>query len=233
MSGASIHYAGFRVPGSKPEAVIFDAGGTLVLIDPDRFNSFIAGWKLPAVEPGRLIDAHYRAMSDYADRLAGGEHLAFGWWVERFFGLAGLPIPADMAEAFHGGRGMWHHPVPGAMEAVQDLRARDYRVAVVSNSDGTVAEALNMAGFGGVFEVVVDSTDVGVSKPDPAIFAMALRRLGLPADQAWYVGDSHFHDLGGAKAAGLAASVLIDPLGRGPAGQMSVRAISELGDLLP
>lgn len=217
---------------SRPQLVLFDAGGTLVLIDPDRFNAFITGWDLPPVAAARLSEAHFRAMSEYADRLAAGERLEFRWWVEQFLAVAGLPLIPGLIGAFQGGKGMWNHPVVGARETVVELQRMGYRLAVVSNSDGTVAEALDIAGFGGLFEVVVDSTNEGVSKPDPAIFEVALDALDVPADLAWYVGDSHYHDLGGARAAGLAATVLIDPLGLGPTGEVSVEAIADLTELL-
>ncbi|MDR9450661.1 MAG: HAD family hydrolase [Acidimicrobiia bacterium] len=225
--------SGPQVPGSRPELVLFDAGGTLVLINPDPFNGFLAGWDLPAVPATALMEAHFQAMSDFAYRLEAGERLEFRWWVERLFDLVGVSLTADMAEAFGGGKNMWNQPIPGARQTVVDLQARGYRVAVVSNSDGTVAEELGRAGFGGLFEAVIDSTDVAVSKPDPGIFEIALRALEVPAAGTWYVGDSHFHDMGGARAAGLAASVLIDPLGLGPPGQVSVRSIGEVSALLP
>ena len=223
----------FQVAGFKPDAVLFDAGGTLVLIDPDRFNDFLARWSIPAVSAGRLFEAHYRAMADYAGRLAAGQPLEFRWWVERFFELNGLDLTEDMARLFGGGKNMWNHPIAGAREAVEELRGRGYRVGVVSNSDGTVAEALAIAGFGGLFETVIDSTNVGVSKPDAAIFDFALEALGVPAGQTWYVGDSPFHDVGGARAAGLAAVVLVDPLGSAQGEQLAVSSIAKVPDLVP
>ncbi len=222
----------FQASGSRPELVLFDAGGTLVLIDPVRFNAFLAEWDLPAVQPDPLTDAHFRAMAEFAYRLEAGEQLGFRWWIDRFFELVGVSLTESMAEAFGGGANMWNRAIPGARETVLDLQARGYRVAVVSNSDGTVAEALRIAGFGSLFELVIDSTDVGISKPDPAIFRIALDALDIAANQTWYVGDSHYHDVGGARAAGLAAAVLIDPLDLGPDGQLSVGSISELLDLL-
>lgn len=221
-----------RVPGSRPELVLFDAGGTLVLISPDRFNRLLAKWNHPAVEVERLFTAHYRAMAEFADLLATGERLEFAWWVGRFFELAGVHLTNELADGFGGGKDMWNHPIPGALETVEELRRRGYRVAVVSNSDGTVAEALEIAGFGDSFEIVIDSTDVGISKPDPGIFELALRHLGVSPDQAWYVGDSHYHDAGGAQAAGLAATVLIDPLALAPPGHLMVGSIRELAGLL-
>ena len=221
-----------EVSGARPELILFDAGGTLVLINPDRFNVFISGWDLPAVTTDRLFKAHYQAMSNFSHHLTDGEAIDFQWWVEHFFGLAGLPPRPDMVRAFRGGPGMWNHPIPGARQTVADLRARGYRVAVVSNSDGTVADALDAAGFGGLFELVIDSTNVGISKPDPDIFRVALDALDVAAGNAWYVGDSLYHDIGGARAAGLAAAVLVDPLALGQPDQPTVRSIAELPDLI-
>lgn len=54
-------------------------------------------------------------------------------------------------------------------------------------------------------ELVVTSADYGIQKPHHAIFAAALGRLGIPADQAWFAGDSLRADIGGASSAGLRA----------------------------
>jgi putative hydrolase of the HAD superfamily len=221
------------VTGFRPELILLDAGGTLVLIDPDQFGEFLARWDLAAVATDRLFAAHFQAVADYSRRLMSGETIGFHWWTHRFFEFAGLPLRPNMLQAFEGGPGMWTHPIQGAHQAVIDLRARGYRVAVVSNSDGTVAESLDTAGFGGLFELVIDSATVGISKPDPDIFRMALDTLEVTAGDAWYVGDSPYHDIGGAQAAGLGGAVLVDPLALGPSEQLSVESIAELPCLLP
>lgn len=216
--------------GERPDVVLFDAGGTLVLIDPGSINELIA----PAtVDPERLVESHYRAMAEFSHRLLAGNAVDWHWWIDRFFDLSGLQITPETIAAFAGGRGIWHRPIPGALEAVRQLRAKGCTVAVVSNSDGTVADSLVRAGFGGLFELVVDSHETGVSKPDPRIFAIALERLEAEARDTWYVGDSVYHDVGGAAAAGLSRSVLVDPLSLGPPGQPSVASVSDLPALIP
>jgi putative hydrolase of the HAD superfamily len=60
------------------------------------------------------------------------------------------------------------------------------------------------------FDWLVAAGEVGVSKPDPAIFHLALERAGAPADQAVYVGDNYWADVVGAQRAGL-RPVLLDP----------------------
>lgn len=216
-----------------PELLLLDAGGTLVLIDPDEFAELIAPFAAAGPDPERLVFAHYRAMAEFSERLAAGEEVHWRWWIDRFFELNGIRRTPEAIEAFAAVPGIWHRPIPGAREAVRRLRATGYRVAVVSNSDGTVAASLDRAGFGGLFEVIIDSHAVGVAKPDPGIFEIALERLGADPSRTWYVGDSVYHDVGGAAAAGLAGSVLIDPLGLGPADQPSVPSLAELPMLIP
>ena len=55
------------------------------------------------------------------------------------------------------------------------------------------------------FRPLLVSGEVGVAKPDAAIFRMALDALGLEAGEVWHVGDSLRHDVAGAQAAGIGA----------------------------
>ncbi len=64
-----------------------------------------------------------------------------------------------------------------------------------------------------MLDFVVDSGAVGVEKPDPAIFRIALERAGVSAAEAMHVGDLFPVDVVGARRAGL-EPVLLDPLGR-------------------
>jgi HAD superfamily hydrolase (TIGR01509 family) len=89
-------------------------------------------------------------------------------------------------------------PLPGAVEAVDRLRAHGLALAVVSNWDETLPERLDVFGIG----TIVSSAEVGVPKPDPAIFRLALERLGVQADRALHIGDSRA-DEEGARAAGM------------------------------
>src|SRR2546423_15622480 len=64
--------------------------------------------------------------------------------------------------------------------------------------------------FRSSLEFVLDSSAIGVEKPDPRIFRMALERSGLAPDEAVYIGDIYSIDVVGARAAGMQA-VLLDP----------------------
>jgi HAD superfamily hydrolase (TIGR01509 family) len=81
--------------------------------------------------------------------------------------------------------------------------ARRRRLGVVSNFYGNLAGACREAGIAGSFSVLVDSCDVGCSKPEPAIFRAALDRLGARASEALFVGDSIERDMAGARGIGM------------------------------
>ena len=212
----------------RPEAILFDAGGTLVLQDPAELSRLLG---IP-VDPNRVFAAHYRAMDAYARLRLTGQEESWVWWQSHFFAGLGLAEPETGSELTRDGYGLWTAAIDGTVETISRLQRGGIRVAVVSNSDGSVRESLSRAGFDGLFEFVVDSHEVGVAKPDPAIFLHALARLGVDAARAWYVGDSIYHDVGGGSGAGLAASVLIDPLGLAVEHSPRIASVAQLPGLL-
>ncbi len=108
-------------------------------------------------------------------------------------------------------------------------------LGVVSNADGVMATRLReleilQVGPGPGVEVgcVIDSGAVGVMKPDPRIFELALTALGVDAADSWYIGDMPAFDVVGARRAGLRPFVL-DPLGiHRDADYDSVASLTEL-----
>jgi putative hydrolase of the HAD superfamily len=212
----------------RPEAILFDAGGTLVLQDPVELSRLLGHH----VDPLRAFEAHYRAMDAYARLRMAGDEKSWLWWQGHFFTGVGIPEPDLGAELTNNGYGLWNIAIEGTVEAVSRLRMAGIRVAVVSNSDGSVRESLSAAGFDGLFEFVLDSHEVGLTKPDPGIFAHALDRLGVDATRAWYVGDSIYHDVGGAVAARLAASVLVDPFDLAPEHSPRIASVADLPELV-
>lgn len=211
-------------PGHLPTTILFDAGGTLLLQDPEEIGRMLD----TRIDADEAHHAHYHAMAEYSDLRIQGSDLGWDWWLERYFTLLGVPEPHLAGERIGRGYGLWTHPLDGVAESVSELRRLGVRVAVVSNSDGSVAESLAIAGLADEFEFIIDSHEVGLSKPDPGIFEAALARLDLGPDEVWYVGDSVFHDVKGASAASLARAILVDPYELGPAGIDRVASVGEL-----
>ena len=117
---------------------------------------------------------------------------------------------ADWRRSYNAPMGFWTAMEPEADLALKLARARGLRTAVISNSNGTVADILTHLGLAADLEFIIDSSKVGVEKPDPRIFHLALERAGLTPHEAVYVGDLYSIDVVGARAAGMRA-ILMDP----------------------
>jgi len=131
---------------------------------------------------------------------------------------------------------IWCQPVPGSRNALRALAAAGVRLAVTSNSDGTVADLLRRHewvqvgddGPGVPVEVITDSGLVGVGKPDPRVFEATVDGLGLPPERILHVGDSVHFDVDGAAAVGM-QSVHMDPFGLCASGDHAhVRSLEEV-----
>ena len=122
-------------------------------------------------------------------------------------------------------------PVPGAIEVVTAC-ARHHRVGVVSNGFQDVQYGkLETIGLRHPFaECLLLSEEIGIRKPDPAIFLMACDLLGVQPGETVYVGDSFRNDVVGAAAAGL-ASCWFNPRGEAAPGDTEDRADYEIREL--
>ena len=118
---------------------------------------------------------------------------------------------------------------PDAAPALRALRDRGLVLVAISNWDVSLHEQLAATGLTGLLDAAVSSAEVGAAKPDPAIFAHALGRVGIPAEAALHVGDDVVADAEGARAAGLRA-VLIDRVGGAvaPSGVATIASLAEL-----
>ncbi|MGH2830920.1 MAG: HAD family hydrolase, partial [Actinomycetota bacterium] len=104
-------------------------------------------------------------------------------------------------------------PFPDALPALRELKAHGYRLGLVSNWEGWLPSVLDRTGLMPLLDAVAVSGLEGVEKPDPALFRIALERMGVEPARAVYVGDSPSHDVQPALALGMGA-VLIDRHGR-------------------
>lgn len=203
------------------DAVLLDAGGVLVLPDPDLLRSaFEELGASPDAETCRR--AHYAGMRE-VDRIGKADWVAVDRVVARVAG-----VPEDRLGEAHSAieriylEEPWV-PAEGAAEALLGLEAKGIPLAIVSNATGTMEQMLVLHKICGLDDdgpmakvaVVVDSQVVGVEKPDPRIFGFALQALGLAADGCLYVGDTVHFDVDGARAAGL-DPVHLDPYGLCP-----------------
>jgi putative hydrolase of the HAD superfamily len=219
--------ASYREPGGlykpPPRAILFDAGFTLTFHDGARLAAYAA--KAGVVADAASLEAAERALRNEFRETKGVVMRTHGdggfSWHERLYrrllelgNTPGDPSSLDQAAAVllreHRISNAWRRIGAGVRESLERLRAANLKLAVVSNSEGTIEQMLREIDLHRLFDTVIDSAVVGFTKPDPRIFHLALDRLGVTAGAALMVGDSPSADVDGAHAAGLRAA-LIDP----------------------
>ncbi|MFH1502856.1 MAG: HAD-IA family hydrolase [Candidatus Eisenbacteria bacterium] len=201
--------------------VFFDAGNTVAFPDYSIYVRILESLGRSAVVAD-VVDAEARARSAFDRAVAesdGGD--VHGFWPVYYtpfyerLGLSGDLVPRAIEmtrQANDELLGIWAVPVEGIDETMAALRSRGMVVGCVSNSDGRVEERLEAMGIRDHFEFVIDSHIVGVSKPNPHIFELALEAGGLAAEETAYVGDYYAVDVVGARGVGM-RPVLFDPVG--------------------
>jgi len=234
MSETLAPRAEHRLPAARPRAILFDAGLTLIhpsghiLAEELEKHGVPRGQVSPELAVSALVMAAEARHLRLPQRLNGDEKVAITW--ATLLGLdAEIAIAGFMAATAR--EDLYRDLDPGALDTLRGLRERGILLGAVSNSGGTLREDLAVFGLLEHFDVVLDSTVVGIEKPDPGIFRLALDELGLHGEECWYVGDGLVNDVLGAQRAGFGAGVLYDPFhcfGHLPA----VPRISALTDLI-
>jgi FMN phosphatase YigB (HAD superfamily) len=210
-----------------PEALLMDVGGVFLLPDHDRIRgAFVRAESTVSPTDEALDRAHYVAAAGFTTAVDALDDWAACWqaYLRDYVDACAVP-PAERDEVHRhldsefADAALWSSVVPGVREGLELVAGTGVQLGIVSNADGVMAERLRglellQVGPGVGVEVgcVIDSGAVGVMKPDPRIFELALDALGLEAEAAWYLGDIPGIDVVGARRAGL-RPFLIDPSG--------------------
>lgn len=214
----------------KIAAVLFDLGDTLVDLGEGRGDyearllargqhvaDALAALGAPIADrTGFAAALAHESEARYQAAVAALRGLDIYDVLREFLPQMGLPADetwvATAGDAFYQGGGDSVGLRIGAIELLTTLRARGYRLGVISNTlqpaplmDRTLARR----GLLDFFPVRIYSSEVRVAKPHPAIFRAGLAALGLPAERVVYVGDRLRADVAGAQGVGMWA-VLIE-----------------------
>ena len=203
-------------------AVFFDAGNTLIFPRLDQLANDLTARGYPATTE-----------DFYASERAGKARLDAWLWpqirngkvpraVDRMYWdeyyrvlMERIGVPEEAREALtqrvaSGFRDIqtWSVVMPETPPFLDTLRAAGYFLGVISNSTGAMEEQLARLDLARRFEMILDSHIVGVEKPHPEIFQLALTRAGVRPSEALFVGDTHSIDVGGARLSGLHGALL-------------------------
>ena len=107
-------------------------------------------------------------------------------------------------------------PVPGAVETIAALREQGLKTGLITVCSEDVVSLWEETDFHGLFDAEVFSAAVGLRKPDPRIYWIALEKLGVEPKDAMFVGDGANDELGGAERVGMTAVGVESPTGELP-----------------
>lgn len=191
------------------EGVGFDLDHTLAVPETDR-RSLLAeavdAVEAPPIEREEYLRAHRRNLDGesrepiFADLLDDASD---------------EPSPATLARAYRRRVNNALTAVDGAEDLLSGLRER-YRVGLLTNGPSRAQRSkLDVLGWGGVFDAILVSGEIGAGKPDCRAFEALLGRLGTAPDRTAYVGDEIEADVVGASEAGLRVVQVLIPGGPG------------------
>ena len=224
----------------RTETLFLDAGGVLVNPNWSRVATHLAAHGVP-VDAARLeaADPLARRELDTPENLRASSDGRKRWvFMELVLTQAGLELSDRTAAAlrelreYHDRQNLWESIPEEVPEALRRIRGMGLRLAVVSNANGTVRTLFDRVGLRPLVDLVLDSWEEKVEKPDPRFFELALARMGAKAESTVHVGDLYEADVVGARAARI-EPVLLDRSGLYPdVDCQSVPSLNALADWL-
>lgn len=195
-----------------PTAILFDFGGTIL---SDRQYDIESGY---AKLLDHAIQPHSRTLNEVIEEAARLDSE-----LEKHYGLIEFPIqrfqrtlfdklgiqfriPSPEMELEFWKGAVRYSSEPEISETLDALTQLKIKMGIVSNYpfSGSVLEwELQRHGLMDAFSFVLSSADYAIRKPHPLLFEVAIAKLNIKADQAWYCGNSPEFDIKGAKSAGL------------------------------
>src|SRR5690625_420131 len=229
------------MPYSKVKWITIDAGGTLLFPDPSVgaiYAEVLEDHGLKA-DPDDLQAAFLRVWQEDVRRCApevtpASERKRWRSVIDRTFidfhdQVDPDALFDDLWEEFV--RPTRWRTAQAAENTLEELRARGYKLAILSNWDERLRPLLSGMKLDRYFDQILVSVEVGFEKPDPQIFKYAEEKLGATGNEILHIGDSHHHDVLGAKTHGwLAIHAFAD--GSLKNGAQSIQRFDELLTLL-
>jgi FMN phosphatase YigB (HAD superfamily) len=203
------------------QGILFDFGGTLDSDGEhwlDRFFDLYerVGLEVPQLDIKQAFYAADEACNGDPGLANFGLRPLMSHHVRLQFEILGIHAPAEESAMING---FCRHSEAILARNAALLRrfGKRYQMGVVSNFYGNVAALCREADFSDVLSCILDSSVVGVWKPDPAMFQMALHLLDLPSDRVLFVGDSLERDILPARSIGMQTLWMRGPKPRIPA----------------
>ncbi len=198
---------------SQRLALLFDAGDTLLFPKPSREEMFqqVAqqiGLTFPieAIQNGyRYLDRHLAQNGRSLPREGLDSGATYNALILEGAGFDGalMACAKRITQTFDGIERFEFQVFPETRDVLSHLAQARYKLGIVSNWDHSLEGLCAQLGIRHFFDVIVASQVVGVSKPNPRIFSIALQHLRVEPTDAVHIGDSYHTDVIGARNAGI------------------------------
>jgi len=214
------------MPSHTFKAIFFDVGNTLLLPFPsavDICTEVLASHGY-TVDPRRLSQALTLADQTYEEKYRRDDSFwmkemdTANFWIELYelmLNDAGLEeetseLACDIYTEF-GHADRWQ-PYPDVLPTLAKLSDAGFKIGLVSNWDTRLTSLSVNIGLSKYLDFVISSANVGMLKPQPQIFELALERAGVGPAEAMHIGDHYYADIMGARSVGI-TPVLLDRKG--------------------
>ncbi len=199
------------VPGRRFDAVVFDFGGVLISPITTRLAALAEHHGIGTVEMlEMLMGPRYVSTADHPwHRAERGEVSAneLQGLLEPLAEAAGVALRGDEMEILFDRSYRYNQAI---LDRVRALRQEGYRTALLTNSVREFQEVLKEEISGDLFDEIVDSSEVGMRKPEPEIYRVVIDRLGVDPRRTVYLDDFE-HNLGPAREVGWTVVHVTDP----------------------
>jgi epoxide hydrolase-like predicted phosphatase len=193
------------------DAVLFDFGGVITAASPFTLMGDIgAAAGVPPEQVLEIMLGPYHEDTDHPfHRMERGEIPGVEWFQLAAAALAEVGVTLEPGHMMNVFNALGVHDV--VIERIARLRREGYRTAIVTNNAREASDGWRaMLDVDGLFDVVVDSSAVGMRKPNPAIYRHALELLGgVEPSRAVFLDDAE-GNVAGARAVGMHA-ILVGP----------------------
>lgn len=218
--------------------LFLDAGGVLCHPAWPRISAALAS---EGVEVSAEVLARAEPLAkkdiDEASIVGATTDAGRGWlYFNKVLQHAGVPISQAtdaalaMLREYHRTENLWEAVPSDVKPALGRLRALGLKLVVVSNANGKLRHLFDRLGMTPFFDVILDSHEWAVEKPDPRLFQIALEHSHSVSQLTAHVGDLYHIDVVGARNAGLREGVLLDAANLYP--DIDCRRINNLAELV-
>ncbi len=183
-------------------AVLFDADGILYYRnDKDQeYEKIFRELGLKSTPIPEAEKEHFR-------RMASIGLITFEQYKQEVLQIVGITDPAHLSRGIQIAREESEnvHYFPDARKTLDQLKIKDLYLGIVTDTAHPLhekIEKLERGGLGNLWDAIISSREVGIQKPDPRIYQLALQQLGVKPDQAIFVGHKA-SELEGARNVGL------------------------------